>query len=72
MLLNCTKQRKQTYVKDCFVAHNVSHFIQIIEELLAMKDDLIYREMGKDGGSAAIPSHLSSRRIPPVIARSLA
>ncbi len=47
-------------------------FIQIIEELLAMTDDLIYREMGRDGGSAAIPSHLSSRRIPPVIARSLA
>lgn len=35
---------------------------------LAMTDALINREMGRDGGSAAIPSHLSSRREPPIIA----
>jgi len=45
---------------------------KIIAELLAMTDELINREMGRDGGSAAIPSHLSSLRVPPVIARSLA
>ncbi len=34
-----------------------------------MTDDLINREMGRDGGFAAIPSHLSAHRKPPVIAR---
>jgi hypothetical protein len=42
---------------------------EIIAELLAMTDVLINREMGRDGGSAAIPSHLSSLHIPHVIAR---
>jgi hypothetical protein len=32
---------------------------KIIAELLAMTDGLIFSEMGRDGGSAAIPSHLS-------------
>jgi hypothetical protein len=42
---------------------------EITTELLAMTDDLINREMGRDGGEAAIPSHLSSRRRLPVIVR---
>ena len=41
----------------------------IIAELLAMTDGLINIEMGRDGGRAAIPSHLSPRRELPVIAR---
>ena len=34
-----------------------------------MTDGLINIEMGRDGGRAAIPSHLSPRRELPVIAR---
>ena len=42
---------------------------EITTELLAMTDGLINREMGRDGGFVAIPSHLSYRCRPPVIAR---